>query len=553
MNHFHIIIKSLAQRHIPFSSSERTSVFQGDCTRKGKHKASEKIESIYSCVFKVFLVLRRLTTANRYCNQYRFIISKLIPPPNELHYPLLQVQDAIKITGKHSTMNGIRYISIFLLFCFAWASEGRCQQRPDSSSRLSLKQSIDYALQHQGNVINAQYEVKKAGAKVNEITGIGLPQLNASGNVQDFFELPTTLIPAQFFGGPPGDFIPLKFGTQYNTGGELDASQLLFDGTYITGLEAAKTYRELSQKSLVQTTIQTVSLVSKAYYTVLVTNWKLQMVEADAARLKALLDETEAMYKNGVAEKLDWERIKVNYNNITTQIQNTQRLVRLSNKLLKFQMGMPQTDSLTLTDSLKSIPIVPDLESDSAFNPSNRIEYSMAQTQIRANQLMLQKDRYSNLPSLLLIGSVSEQTYGEKLEFNGTWYPTGIVGLKVNLPLFSGFQRANRIQQDKIGLLESENNLNTIRQSIALDIANSATNFSNALSDLKNQQANMDLAQSVEHDSKIKYESGTGSYLEVVDAETSLTEAESEYYSALFSALVAKVDYEQAKGTLYKK
>ncbi len=450
-------------------------------------------------------------------------------------------------------MNGIRYISIFLLFCFAWATEGRCQQRPDSSSRLSLKQSIDYALQHQGNVINAQYEVKKAGAKVNEITGIGLPQLNASGNVQDFFELPTTLIPAQFFGGPPGDFIPLKFGTQYNTGGELDASQLLFDGTYITGLEAAKTYRELSQKSLVQTTIQTVSLVSKAYYTVLVTNWKLQMVKADAARLKALLDETEAMYKNGVAEKLDWERIKVNYNNITTQIQNTQRLVRLSNKLLKFQMGMPQTDSLTLTDSLKSIPIVPDLESDSAFNPSNRIEYSMAQTQIRANQLMLQKDRYSNLPSLLLIGSVSEQTYGEKLEFNGTWYPTGIVGLKVNLPLFSGFQRANRIQQDKIGLLESENNLNTIRQSIALDIANSATNFSNALSDLKNQQANMDLAQSVEHDSKIKYESGTGSYLEVVDAETSLTEAESEYYSALFSALVAKVDYEQAKGTLYKK
>ncbi len=99
MNHFHIIIKSLAQRHIPFSSSERTSVFQGDCTRKGKHKASEKIESIYSCVFKVFLVLRRLTTANRYCNQYRFIISKLIPPPNELHYPLLQVQDAFKITG----------------------------------------------------------------------------------------------------------------------------------------------------------------------------------------------------------------------------------------------------------------------------------------------------------------------------------------------------------------------------------------------------------------------------------------------------------------------
>jgi outer membrane protein len=443
----------------------------------------------------------------------------------------------------------------FLLFIFHF-SFVYAQQSIDSIHRFSLQQSIAYAIDHQGNIINARYEVDKAGAKVKEIIGIGLPQLSATGNVQDFLELPTTLIPAQFFpGGQPGEFVPLKFGTQYNTSGEIDASQILFDGSYIVGLEASKTYRELSQKSLVQTSIQTVSQVSKAYYTVLVNYWKLQMVEADANRLKALLEQTEAMYKSGFTEKIDWERIKVNYNNLKTQVQTIGRIVRLSKKLLKFQMGMPQGDSLALTDSLKTIPIVPDLEKDTAFNPANRIEYSLALTQLRASQLQLQKDQFSSLPSLSLFGSVSEAAYGEQFEIfspQQSWYPTAIVGLRLNIPIFSGLQRTYRKQEDKIGIKESETNISMIKQGISIDISTSVTNFENALADLINQQENMELAQNVEHDSKIKYEAGTGSNIEVVDAETALSEAETNYYNALFNAMIAKVDYEQAKGTLYK-
>ncbi len=445
------------------------------------------------------------------------------------------------------------FISLTLLLFTGLCS---AQQTKDSTHNFSIQQSIKYALDHQGNVVNARFEVDKASAKVKEIVGIGLPQISASGNIQDFLKIPTTLIPAQFFGGPSGEFIPLKFGTQYNTTGEIDASQLLFDGTYIVGLEASRTYKELSQKSLTQTSIQTVSMVTKAYYTVLVNHWRLQMVGADANRLKKLMDETEAMYKSGFTEKLDWERIKVNYNNLKTQQLNIGKLVNLSMKLLKFQMGMQQNDSLALTDSLKSIPIIANLDKDTAFNPENRIEYSLAESQLRANQLFLQKDQFSNLPSLALYGSASYTGPGAKLEIfsaSQSWYPTVIVGLKLNVPIFSGLQRMYRIQQDKIGVKESEVMLGTLKQSISLDIANSSTNLDNALADLINQQENMDLAQNVEHDSKIKYEAGTGSNLEVVDAETSLTEAESNYYSALFNALVAKVDYEQAKGTLYKK
>ncbi len=430
------------------------------------------------------------------------------------------------------------------------------QKQQDSTHRLSVKQSIDYALSHQTNVVNAQYEVEKAGDKVREIVGIGLPQVSASGTIEDFLNIPTTLIPAQFFGGPAGEFEPVKFGTQYNTSGEIDASQLLFDGTYIVGLEASRTYKELSQKSLTQTKIQTVSAVTKAYYTVLVNYWKLQMVHADVNRLKELMDQTEAMYKSGFTEKIDWERIKVNYNNLKTQETTIGKLVGLSYQLLKFQMGMPQHDSLSLSDSLKTLSLNPSAEKDSSFRPENRIEYSLAQTNMRANELQLQKDRFSYLPNLALFGTWSYAAYGNTFSVfdrSQDWFPTSIVGLKMNVPVFSGFQRMYRVKEDKIGVLESEATLNNIKEGIYLEVSNSLTSLENALADLKNQQENMDLAQNVEHDSKIKYEAGTGSNIEVVDAETSLTEAETNYYNALFNALVAKVDYEQAKGTLYNK
>ncbi|HTA28084.1 MAG TPA: TolC family protein [Bacteroidia bacterium] len=429
-------------------------------------------------------------------------------------------------------------------------------QKSDSIFHLSLQQSIDYALANQPNVRNAKYEEGKADAKVKEVLGIGLPQITGSINLLDYLQIPTTLIPAQFFGGPAGTFEPLKFGTQYSLTGEIDGSQIIFDGTYIVGLRASKIYKTLSVQDLTLANIQAVAAVKKAYYSVLVNNWKLQMTIADVNRLKKLMDETQKMNEAGFTEKVDYDRIKVNYNNIKTLQATMGKVVTLSYKMLKFQMGMPLKDSITLTDSLRNIPINPELEADTSFRATNRIEYQIAQTNLFGNHELLKKDRYAYLPNLILIGSVNRVNQGETTDFfNGSqpWYPTAIVGLKMNIPIFDGLQKNYRIQQDKYSVQENELQLSTLKESISLEISNSMTNLENALADLKNQQENMQLAQSVEHDTKIKYEAGTGSNLEVVDAETSLTEAETNYYNALYNALIARVDYEQAKGTLIKK
>lgn len=434
--------------------------------------------------------------------------------------------------------------------------QGYAQQKADSIFRFSLQQSVQYALGHQPDVENAKYEEGKADAKVKEITGIGLPQISGSVNLLDYVQIPTTLIPGQFFGGPAGTFEPIKFGTQYNLTGELDGSQILFDGTYLVGLRAAKIYRTLSTQGLELANINAVAQVTKAYYSALVNNWKLQMTKADVNRLKKLMDETQKLNEAGFTEKLDYDRIKVSYNNLKTLETTMGRVLTLSYKMLKYQMGMPVTDSIALTDSLQTIPINPNMEADTSFKAANRVEMQMAQTNLFGDHELLKKDQFAYMPNLILIGMVNRVNQGATTDFfsaSQPWYPTAIVGLKMNIPIFDGLQKNYRIQQDKYGVQEGELQLNTLKQSISLQISSSLTNLDNALADLKNQKENMELAQNVEHDTKIKYEAGTGSNLEVVDAETALIEAETNYYNALYNALIAEVDYEQAKGTLLKK
>lgn len=444
-----------------------------------------------------------------------------------------------------------------LVFLLLLMMQGFAQQKTDSIFHLSLQQSIEYALANQPNVRNAKYEVGKATAKVREITGIGLPQITGSINVLDYTQLPTTLIPAQFFpGGVAGEFIPLQFGTQYNATGEIDASQIIFDGSYLVGLEAAKTYKQLSTQSLTLANIQAVAAVEKAYYLALVNNWKLQMTKADVNRLKKLMDVTEKMYEAGFSQRVDYDRIKVNYNNEKTLETTMGKLLALSYKSLKFQMGMPLNDSITLTDSLQSIPLNPDLNADTSFKATNRIEYAIAQTNLWGSRLQVRKDRYGYLPSVVLTGSVNRVNEGETTDFFGgtqPWYPTAIIGLRISVPIFDGLQKNYRTQEDKYTMQENELQLSTLKESISLEISTSSTNLENALEDLNNQKENMELAKSVEHDTKAEYEAGTGSNLEVVDAETSLTEAETNYYNSLYNALIANVDYLQAKGILLKK
>lgn len=428
------------------------------------------------------------------------------------------------------------------------------QTKESNSYAFSLQQAIDFALQNQNNVKNAVLEEQIAKAKVKEITGMGLPQINASFDLKDFIEIPTSLIPAEFFGGPPGSFAAVKFGTQYQATAGLDASQLIFSGDYFLGLKASKVFVELSQKSIQRTKIETAATVSKAYYTVLVNQERIKLMDANVARIKKALDDTKALYDNGFVEKIDYDRLSVTYNNLLVEQEKVNRLLNLGVYLLKYQMGMDVNATLTLSDKLEDVKFdITSNVSAEKLDYSKRVEYSLFETQRDLAKLDLKRNRFSYLPTAVAYGSLNGSALRNEFDIFDTkksWFPMALIGAKVSMPIFTGGQRYFKTQQAKLKLEQAENNIDFMKKSIDLEVASSTTMLQNANQTLSLQKKNIETAEEVYRVTKLKQEQGVGSTLEMVTAETALKEAQTNYFNALFDALVAKIDFDKATGNL---
>lgn len=436
-------------------------------------------------------------------------------------------------------------------FCVAFAVATTASAQENNS--FTLQQAIDYAYQHQSSVLNAGLDEKIAAAKVKETRGIGLPQLSANFDAKDYFTL-NYLFPGAFAGGEPGTFVGFPIETpSYSASAGVQASQLLFDGTYLTGLKAAKTYRELSQKNLSRTKIDIAVSVSKAYYSVLVNAQRVKLLDANVTRVQKLKDDTKALLDNGFVEKIDHDRVALAYNNLVTERDNVNRMVKLSDYLLKFQIGMDIYSNLVLTDSLNDEQLKNISVSAEKPDAAKRIEYSLLETQQRLMKLDLRRYRSGYLPSLVLYGNLYTVQQGPEFKVfdtNEKWYPTGFVGASLTLPIFDGLQREKKIAQAKLNLQKTENDIANATSALSLEAETNRTQLLNALVSLNAQKENLTLADEVVRVSKLKYDQGVGSNLEVINAETSWREAQTNYYNALYAALVGKVEYEKSMGTI---
>ena len=422
--------------------------------------------------------------------------------------------------------------------------------------QFSLPQAIEYALKNQNDVLNAQLDNTIAHYKVKETVGLGLPQISASFDIKDFFEIPTTLIPAAFMDTAAGGeeaFIPVKFGTQWQAMGGINASQLVFDPVYLLGVKATQTYRDLSQKNYSRTRIETAVSVTKAYYNLLVLQEVKPVYEANLARVKKLRDDTKALYQNGFVEKIDVDRLEVALNNVISEKEKFDRNLDFAYSLLKFQMGMPVKSNLVITDSLNTEAIKNLSPVTDNFDIKKRVEYSLLQTEHVLWDYNVKRYKQAGIPKLYLYANLSYSGYANSFDIfdpEKKWYPTGLVGATLSFPIFDGRSRHARVIQTKAELDKISNRMKQFENSAVLEIESSRNEMLNAVTAVTLQEKNLKLATDVARTSKIKYDQGVGSNLEILDAETSLKEAQSNYYRAIFDALIAKVNLDKALGNL---
>jgi len=416
---------------------------------------------------------------------------------------------------------------------------------------FKLESCINYAYENQTAILNAKIDEEIAKYKVRETIGIGLPQIDGRVTFQNFLDIPTALVDGSNFGGTAGVLIPVQFGIQYNSSPNITISQLLFDGSYLVGLKASQTFKELSSRALTRTKVETAVAVTQAYYSVLIANERLLLLDANIGRLQKTLNDTQQLLKNGFVEKIDVDRLTVLSNNIKTERSNVVRLLDLNNNLLKFQMGMPIGDKLIINEKIEDIKFTKEIIEADTTAYLDRPEYALAQTSKKLNELDLKRYKSQFLPSLAAFGSFSRDFLGNR--FNNLYdrsFPNSLIGLQLNVPIFSGGQRYFRIKQARLAVTKSDNDLFNLQNGINLQINQSQTSYINGLSSLENQKSNRTLAQEVLRVTKIKYEQGVGSSLEVTTAETSLKEAETNYISALYDALTNKVNLDKALGRI---
>ncbi len=439
-------------------------------------------------------------------------------------------------------------------FLSALSVSSFAQQAPDTTAyNFSVADCVSYAYQHQHDVVNANLDVKSADYHVKEIIGQGLPQISGNANFYDYIKIPVTLIPGQFFGQPAGTTVPLKFGVTYQSNLAASASQIIFDPSYFVGLAGRRTYKQLYERSSTRSKIEANVNVTKAYYQVLVSVEQLKLIDADITQLKQQVDETFARNKQGFVEKIDVDRITVQYNSLITNRENTIRSLGLNYQLLKFQMGMPIDRQLTLKDKLENVKLdenVAAAVSDTSVY-HNRIEYNLLETQKRLNEYDVKLKKGAYLPKLSAMAnytaSYQANGFGSLYQMD---FPSSYIGLSLSVPIFSGFQHTNQLRQSQITVLKSQNDLYDMKNTINMQVNQARVSYINGLQTLNDQKKNMALAEEVLRVAKIKYEQGVGSSIEVTQAQTSLQEADNTYIQGLYDALISKVDLDKAYGRI---
>jgi outer membrane protein TolC len=417
---------------------------------------------------------------------------------------------------------------------------------------FTLKQCIEYANKNNGNITNANYDIAIAQKKVNEQIGTMLPQVDASGSYTDNLKLNTTVLPGELM-GKPGTQIPVTMGTKHNLMGNVQLTQKIFDPTFGVALQAAKISKELSEQTFRKTTEQTAYNISGTYYQTLVIEKQMNSLRATFSASEKLLESSELKYKNGMAKKVDVDKIRVSYNNTKSQLQQSELSYKQSLNTLKYQMGVPVDSSIVLLDTVLNIGIQTLESLPDSFSVDNRIDYQLQKTNLSAYEADKKRNMASYLPSLSFNASYGYSAMRNEFDFTksgGDWYPNSSIGLTLKIPIFDGLQRQSKVSQSKLNIEKSKVTIHLTEQSIKVDLSNSEIQYRNAVDNIQNEKENLDLAESVYKNTQLQYQQGTGSSLDLVQAESSYRESLNNYYNKLLNLYIARINLEQSKGTL---
>lgn len=436
---------------------------------------------------------------------------------------------------------------IILLFLCAIGLTANAQVKP-----LTLKDAVNYALENKADAKKAQLEIENSNYQIQEIRSRALPQISANGNMTYNPILQLNALPGDFFGAP-GTTLLAPLGQKWTAGGGVSLTQTIFDQAVFTGLKAAKSTREFYQINAQLTEEQVIERVANNYYQVFVQREKLAVIDSNYVNTTKAKNIIQGQFDNGLAKKIDLDRITVKLYNINTQRQQLINAVQLQENSLKFYMGMPIETSITLPKT--EFEVVPQLLIE-APNTVNRTEYLLLEKQEQLLSFKKKSIVAEYYPTLSLsagynyIGQGPEMPLFAKPADGVYWSDYSSIGLNLRIPIFTGFGTRARVRQADVDIRKMQADKEDTKLSLDLAFENARTQIENSLITIKNQKENAQLAQEVLDNTRNNYYQGLAPLTDLLDAENSLVEAQNNYTGALLDYKLAEIQLIKSKGEL---
>ena len=414
---------------------------------------------------------------------------------------------------------------------------------------FSLQEAIDYALENNRNVKNAARDIVGAKHQKWETTATGLPQISATIDYNNWLKQQVSLIPAEFFGGNPGEFAEIAFGTKQTMNATVRLNQKIFDGSYLVGLQSAKVFLEISKNAKEKTDLEVRKAVINAYGNVLLAEESVNILERNIAVLQKNLDETSKIYENGLTEEESVEQLQITLSSIESNLNNTNRLKTLAYQMLNITLGLEIQTNVMLTDSLESLAsqniVLSLLDADE--NVESTLDYRIAANDTRSKELLLKLEKSKALPTLnafINAGYSGNSSSFNFLNSDQQWFGSSLLGISLNIPIFSSLGRSAATQRAKINLEKSKDDLIETQQKLRLQIYQAKSNYRFAIEDYENKKQNLNLAERIEQKNQTKFFEGIASSFELRQAQTQLYSSQQEYLQAMLNVINNKADLE---------
>lgn len=402
---------------------------------------------------------------------------------------------------------------------------------------LSLQEAIDYALKSNRTTLNAAYDIDAAIQQKRETIRGGFPQIN--GKIDYINNLAQQFDPVDF----NGDGIP-EFGAQHQMNASATLNQLIFDGSYIVGLQSAKVFLEISKNAKTKTDLQVREAVINAYGNILLANESVNILNSNISVLEKNLFDITKIYENGFEEEESVEQIKITLSGVKNSLNKTKRLQKIAYQMLNLNLGIDLDKKITLSDNLKSLT-EKNIFSDAASinDVKNTIDFKIAENDKVSKELLVKLERSKNLPTIGAFITGGYLANRETFDFTGSnkkWIGTASFGASINIPIFSFGQRDARTQRAKINLEKAELNLTETEQRIKLQLASAKSDYEFAQEDFKNKTENLALAKRIESKNQTKFFEGVSTSFDLRQAQTQLYSTQQDYLQAMLNVLNTK-------------